>query len=107
MQGKAGGVTLAVIGAVLILAAAVLKFIVVPGMAQFPDDVDTTRYYSGTLSMLNPQAVATGDLANLFMQDVPITIDRTVTTEEVDGGDALVKDCLLYTSDAADDEYNV
>mgnify|MGYP001820250508 CR=1 FL=1 len=92
MQGKAGGVTLAVIGAVLILAAAVLKFIVVPGMAQFPDDVDTTRYYSGTLSMLNPQAVATGDLANLFMQDVPITIDRTVTTEEVDGGDALVKD---------------
>jgi hypothetical protein len=92
MKGKAGGVTLAVIGAVLIIAAAILKFVVVPGQAQFPDDVDTTRYYSGTLSMLNPAAIATGDLANLFLQDVPITIDRTVTTEEVDGGSALVKD---------------
>jgi hypothetical protein len=42
--------------------------------------------------MLNPQALATMDLANLFLREVPTTISRHVTTEETQGGQAIVRE---------------
>jgi hypothetical protein len=42
--------------------------------------------------MLNAQALGTGDLANLFMRDVPITLSRHVTTEDTDGNKAIVRE---------------
>jgi hypothetical protein len=91
MGGKRGGLLLLILGALLIAVALVIKFVILPGQAQFPGDVDSTRTYDGTLNvMLNPQALASGDLANLFLRDVPITNARHVTTEEVKGGKAIV-----------------
>jgi hypothetical protein len=73
----------------------VLKFAVLPAMAVWPDDVDSTRTYEGTLvTMLNPQALQTGDLASLFLENVPVTVDRHVTTEQVDGNQALVREVV-------------
>jgi hypothetical protein len=95
MKGKAGAWSLAGLGVLLIAAAAIIRFVVLPGQAQFPDDVDTTRTYEGTVSLLNAAAVGSGDFANLFLTDVPVTIDRTVQTIEVDGGEALVEDAQV------------
>jgi hypothetical protein len=45
--------------------------------------------------MLNPAALATMDVANLFYRDVPIVVDRHVTTEETDGNKALVQESVV------------
>ncbi len=81
----------AVVGLVLVAAGAILRFAVVPGQAQFPDDVDTTRVYTGTLDIVNPEALASFDVANAFLTGVPVSIERRVTTEEVSGDQALVR----------------
>jgi len=86
--------------------------VVLPSQAKFPDDVDSTRTYDGTLEvLLNPQALAEMDAANLFLENVPVTIERHVTTEDTDGGIALVREqarILAPTGDviqASDDFY--
>jgi hypothetical protein len=93
MKGKPGGLVVLGLGLVLIVAALVVRFVILPGQAQWPDDVDSTRTYDGTLHvMLNPTALETMDLANLFLRDVPITNSRHVTTEEVKGNKAIVRE---------------
>lgn len=82
-----------VLGLLLVAGGLVVKFAVLPALAVWPDDLDSHRYYDGTLvTMLNPEALATGNLAALFLNDVPVTVDRHVTTEQVDGNKALVRE---------------
>ena len=101
MRGKVGGWTALTLGIVALAAGLVLLFFVIPGMAQFPDDVDTTRNYEGELGvMLNSEALATMDVENLFLRNVPVTIDRHIQTLEVDGGDALVSDSAVLVGPA-------
>ncbi len=91
MKGKIGALTALGLGVLLIAAGLIVKFVVVPAFAVFPDDVDATRTYEGTLEvMLNPEAIATGDLGNVFLTNLPVNINRHVTTEATDGGKALV-----------------
>jgi hypothetical protein len=93
MKGKIGGLVVLLLGLLLVAGGLVLKYAVLPAMAVWPDDVDSTRSYEGTLvTMLNLQALASGDLANLFLENVPVTVDRHVTTEQVDGNKALVRE---------------
>jgi len=93
MKGKIGGLVVLLLGLLLVAGGLVVKFALLPAMAVWPDDVDSTRTYEGTLvTMLNPQALASGDLANLFLENVPVTVDRHVTTEQVDGNKALVRE---------------
>jgi hypothetical protein len=93
MKGKIGGLVILLLGLLLIAGGLVVKFVVLPAMAVWPDDVDSTRTYEGTLvTMLNPAALQSGDLANLFLENVPVNVDRHVTTEEVDGNRALVRE---------------
>jgi hypothetical protein len=101
MGSKKAGLGLLVLGGVLIVAALVIKFVILPGQAQWPDDVDETRKYEGTLhTMLNPDALETMDVANLFLSEVPVTIERHVTTEEVDGGKAIVLEKAVMSGPA-------
>lgn len=82
-----------ILGLLLVAGGLVLKLAILPAMAVWPDDVDSHRYYDGTLvTMLNPSALQTGDLANLFLENVPVSVDRHVTTEQVDGLKALVRE---------------
>lgn len=93
MRGRTPGVVLSAVGALLLAAGLVVLFVVVPARAQFPDDVDRMRYYEGELGLLlNAEALANADLANLFIRDVPVEVDRSIKTLEVDGSKALVQD---------------
>ena len=51
MTGKLGSTLLLALGALLIIAGFVVKFVVVPSLAKFPDDVDSTRTYAGTVDI--------------------------------------------------------
>ncbi len=96
---RIGGSILAILGILLIAAGLVVKLAIVPMQAQFPDDTDKTRTYDGTLvTMLNPAALASGDLQNLFFSNVPVTLSRHVTTEQVDGSKALVREQATMTT---------
>jgi hypothetical protein len=72
------------IGIILILAGLILMLVIVPGMKEFPDDVDTTRLYAGTMPvLLNPETFE-------FMTDLDVELERHFKTEETDGDVALV-----------------
>ncbi len=113
MRGKAAGMTWLTLGILLIAAGVVFLLVVIPGIAQWPDDVDSNRAYEGELAvMLNAEALANLDLANIFLRDVPVTIDRHVETLEVDGEKALVLDSAVMSSPAgplqqAEDVYSI
>jgi len=113
MKGKAAGITGLTLAAILVVAGLVLLVFIIPGMAQFPDDVDTDRAYEGELTvMLNAEALASMDLANIFLRDVPVTVDRNVQTLEVDSEKALVSDSAVLSSPAgpiqsAEDIYTI
>lgn len=84
MNRKTIGGLLLLLGLVLIAAGLVVMLVIVPGMKQFPEDVDTTRQYAGTMPvLLNPASME-------FMADVPVDLERHFETEEVDGDLALV-----------------
>ncbi len=87
MNKKTLGGILLVLGLVLIVASLVVMLVIVPGMKQFPDDVDTTRLYSGTMPvLLAPQP----DGSMTFLRDLAVDLERHFYTEEVDGDKALV-----------------
>lgn len=91
MSNKTVGFAILLLGLVLIATGLAVKFVVLPGQAQWPDDVDSTRTYEGTLHvMLNAKALQEMDLQNLFLREVPITLSRHVTTEAVEGSKAIV-----------------
>lgn len=95
------GIATLLLGIVALIAGLVMQFIVVPAAAQFPDDTDVSRTYEGELGvLLNPDALASNDLANLFLRDVPVTVDRQVDALETDGGNALVSDVSIVNSPA-------
>ena len=86
------GNLLSVLGVLVLLAGLIVNFFIVPRAKQLPSDTDNMIGYDGTLSLaLNPAALADGDLANLFLRDVPITVDRHVRVLQTDGGKALVR----------------
>ena len=91
-MSKLGPRLLLILGAVLIIAGLVVKFAVVPALAKFPDDVDSTRTYAGTVDILNRAELANPTGAPLFFTQLPVISDRTVKVEEVDGDKALVRD---------------
>lgn len=92
MKGKIGPSVLLALGALLIIAALVVRFAVVPSLAKFPDDVDSTRTYAGTVNILNRAELENPTGASLFFLGLPVISDRTVKTIEVDGDKALVQD---------------
>ncbi len=84
MNRKVLGGVLLCLGALLVVAGVIVMAVVVPGMKQFPDDVDTTRYYTGDMPViLNPATFE-------FMKDLKIDLQRHFKTEAVDGDVALV-----------------
>jgi hypothetical protein len=103
-MGKTKGIgwVILVLGVVFVVGGLAVKFVVLPSQAKFPDDVDSTRNYEGQLGvMMNAAALETGDMANLFLRDVPVTIARTVKTASVGGDDgAVVSDHALMSSPA-------
>lgn len=92
MKSKLGPSLLLALGALLIIGGLVVKFLVVPAVAKFPDDVDTTRTYAGTVDILNRAELENPTGGPLFFTGLPVVNDRTLKTLEVDGDKALVSD---------------
>jgi len=93
------GTGLAVFGALCLAAAAVLAWLVVPERKQMPSDTDTTRQFTGTAKLLlNPRALATGDLRSALLTNVPVTAQRTVKAMATDGDAAEVSDVRVLSS---------
>jgi LPXTG-motif cell wall-anchored protein len=89
-------IPLATLGVLAIAAAAILSWVVVPGRKQLPADTNITRQLSGTAAiLLNPQAIATGDLGNALLSNVPVTAERSVKALATDGGTAEVSDTRI------------
>ncbi len=98
MKSRRSSIIAMSLGALLLIVGLIVQFVVIPGKSQFPADADKERNYEGELAvMLNAEALATMDLANVFIRDVPITIDRNIRTMEVDGGKALVNDASILS----------
>ncbi|MBJ8347054.1 DUF3068 domain-containing protein [Antrihabitans sp. YC2-6] len=76
----------------MLVAAAGMRYVVLPSRMILPADTDTTIVYDGTVSGVNAEAAATGDLANLIMRSVPVRVERHVKVVEADKTRALVND---------------
>ncbi|MGI9649074.1 MAG: porin PorA family protein [Acidimicrobiia bacterium] len=92
MRNKLGAKVLLVLGVLAIAAGFVVKLAVVPSLAKFPDDVDSTRTYAGVVNILNRAELENPTGSPLFFTGLPVISDRTVQTVEVDGDGALVSD---------------
>ncbi len=80
---------LAVLGVLLIVAAAVVRFVVVPTATKLPEDLDVMLEFEGTYNGINP-AVLSGGATEVMAEDVPIQAVRNVTAESTDGDTEIV-----------------
>ena len=69
----------------MLAAAAVVRFAVLPAVDRVPANLDTTSAYAGTLSMVNPTAMAAGDATHAVLTNVPVTVRQHVKTIKVSG----------------------
>ena len=87
------GSVLAIIGVLLMGAAAILHYVVVPRQSKLPSDTDETRHYAGTANVLvNPQALAAGDRARGILTGVPVNATQVVQVVASTGSAAQVTD---------------
>ncbi|MEU7768574.1 porin PorA family protein [Nocardia sp. NPDC049190] len=90
MSVRKSSVLWLVLGIVLIIGAVIVKFVALPSLTKLPADLNQAQKYEGTVQALNPQAFASNDLANLLTPELPITADRSLTVDAVDGDTAIV-----------------
>lgn len=109
MNNKVLGGVLLLVGIVAIVAGIVVMAVIVPSMKQFPDDVDTSRSYDGTMSAYlfaerddagNLVLDDNGDPNIKFIYDITVKLQRRFATEETDGGVALVSENQALVLDA-------
>src|SRR5215813_11463583 len=87
------GWVLSGVGVVLLAAAAILYWAVVPAVAKLPSDTNETRNYDGTAKVLvNPQALAAGDRAHGILVNVPVKATRLVKVDATTSSAAQVTD---------------
>jgi DUF3068 family protein len=84
----------AVVGVLSLVAAALMAWWITPSyVARIPDGKDISRNYTGTFqSLLDPTALASGNLLGAIKQNVPLTVVQDVKAEKTDGGKALMSD---------------
>jgi hypothetical protein len=83
-----------VVGLVLLVAAALLAFWITPSyIARLPSSYNKVRTYNGTIgTLVNPAALATGNLAAAVKTGLPATIRMQVQVQQTSGNTALVRD---------------
>ena len=86
------------VGLVLLILAAVLRFLVVPAMAKLPGSVDVTARYEGTGTLLNAAALQSGDYGNVIASDVPVSVDRHIYVSEIAGDNAVAHDDITVSA---------
>jgi hypothetical protein len=84
----------AVVGVLSLVAAALLAWWITPSyVARIPSGKNIDRNYEGTFqTLLDPQALASGNLLGAIKQNVPVTVAQAVKVEQTSGNTALVSD---------------
>jgi len=97
---RKGAIASGVIGVVLLVAAALMAFWITPSyIARLPSDYNKTRTYDGKIAaLLNPAALATGNLAAAIKTGLPATISMHVQVQQTSGNTALVRDVESITT---------
>ena len=84
----------AVVGVLSLVAAALMAWWITPSyVARIPSGKDINRTYDGTFqTLLNPTALASGNLLQAIEQNVPMTVAQDVKVEKTSGDKALISD---------------
>ncbi len=84
----------AVVGVLSLVAAALMAWWITPSyVARIPDGKNISRTYEGTFqSLLDPTALASGNLLGAIKQNVPMSVAQDVKVEKTSGGKALISD---------------
>ena len=77
---------------VLVAAAAVLRFAVLPSLAQVPGDLDTTLHYTGTADVVDASALQSGNMAAAMRSGVPVTVEERITAVSANGSTVVLAD---------------
>src|SRR5512139_1291035 len=93
-------ITCAVLGVVSLVAAALLAWWITPTfVARVPDGRDTKRALEGTFqTLLDPAALAQGNLLQAVKSNVPMAINQVVDVEQTSGDNALISDSRTTTA---------
>jgi hypothetical protein len=91
------GVVVAAVGLLMLVGAAGLRFVVVPGQQVLPADTAEQIVYAGTLTAIDPSAIEAGDLEGATVRDVPVTVERQFEVVEAEGDQARVSDAATVT----------
>jgi hypothetical protein len=87
---RRSSLVLAVLGVLLVAAAVVVRFVIVPSVTALPSDLDTTTHYTGKGTVLNASALATGDMTKALARDTDLTSDQHAFVTKTDGDTAVV-----------------
>ncbi|HEV7210727.1 MAG TPA: porin PorA family protein [Blastococcus sp.] len=83
-------VIVAVIGVVLLVAAAVVRFVVLPSVNKLGSDFSTSQSYQGTYSGLNPAVLAGNPSGGVLVRNIPAAATRKYAVTSTDGDTAVV-----------------
>ncbi|MGV0585271.1 porin PorA family protein [Mycobacteroides chelonae] len=78
------------LGTLLLVGATVVRFSVVPELSKLHADFSAGQKFEGTVRMVNPQAFAMNDLANLVGPEMPVTANRSLAVDAVSGDTAII-----------------
>lgn len=83
-----------VVGLILLIAGGLLAWWITPSyVARLPSNYNKTRTYDGTIkALLNPAAVASGNLAAAIKTGLPATLTDNVKVQQTSGSTALIQD---------------
>ncbi|UIX29395.1 porin PorA family protein [Streptomyces sp. GQFP] len=102
MSIRRSSIVLASVGLVLAALAVLVRYVVVPIATKLPGDTDETVRYSGRATMLNSEALQSGDTAHAIDSNVPITVDRRLRVTSTHGDTAVMKDVLTVHAGSQD-----
>lgn len=84
-------IALASLGVVLIAAAGVVRFVVLPANNKLPANTNTTNVYAGTAPvLLNTAALAPGSTAPVLLRNLPLQIQESVRVLSSNDSDAVI-----------------
>lgn len=85
-------IVLLIVGVLLLVAAALTRFLAYPAVNQLPTDYDRTAVYSGTGTFLNPAALQSGNTADALLTNQNVTVSRHVKVTSTHDSTAVVDD---------------
>jgi hypothetical protein len=94
VSARRPSIVLVSIAAALVAAAAVLRFLVAPNATELSGDTDQTVHYAGKATMLDSEALRSGDTAHALRSGIPVTVDRRVRVTSTHGDTAVLTDAM-------------